>query len=406
MTNNLEDSAVKEWLSSQKSSTRATYQTYWKHFFEFAGLSGTEVLESRRADKNFSWERKVIEFKSWMVEKGYASYTATAATMAARSFFEFHRCHLEFRSQESAKITKRVRLTEDYRFSLEDLAKMFAVADLNEKYVLTAGKSFGLRAGDFLRLARGDLEPYIDKGEPPISIGSYKTQKEGIVAYPFIDTDALEIIRLKLDQIAREGRIKVTDRMLPYSFEVQLSRVIKRLVVRAGIKVGTKQVRFHCMRKFLIDRLSSFMSESKWKLIIGKSISESAYVSPDSLREDYQRAMSETSFTKAASGDMEMVVKKQIALQTLKNLGISESDVKKLFKRKPQNLAEEIEEIEKLLEEKNRSSRETDDSKACTDEAHCGSQKIVSEENLTGFLTENWKVIASLPSGKIVIERS
>ena len=33
------------------------------------------------------------------------------------------------------------------------------------------------------------------------------------------------------------------------------------------------------------------MSETKWKLIIGKKVPENAYVSPDTLREDFKRAM-------------------------------------------------------------------------------------------------------------------
>ena len=46
------------------------------------------------------------------------------------------------------------------------------------------------------------------------------------------------------------------------------------------------------MRKYLCDKLSSLMSESKWKQVIGKKITEGAYISPDSLREDFNRAMS------------------------------------------------------------------------------------------------------------------
>ncbi|MCJ7424418.1 hypothetical protein MUP01_09160 [Candidatus Bathyarchaeota archaeon] len=379
----LNDSPVQEWLNSQKLSTRGPYQSYWKRFHEFTGLTGGEVLESRKADKNFSWERKVIEFKNWMAEKGYAPYTATAAAMAVRSWFEFHRCHLEFRSQESSKIAKRTRLTEDYRFSLDDLAKMWAVADLNEKYVLAAGKSFGLRAGDFLRLTRGDLEPYVDKGEPPISIGAYRTQKEGTTAYPFIDTDALEIIKLKLVQMARDSLTKATDKMLPYGYEVQLSRVIRRIVERAGLNVGSKQVRFHCMRKFLIDHLSSFMSESKWKLIVGKSISESAYVSPDSLREDYKRAMAETTFKRAA--EMEDRIKK----------------IEEITKNLPPDVKAEMDKFGIYLRQssKLRKPKSTD----CPDGEHC--QQIVAEADLARFLGEGWRVAAPLPSGKIVIER-
>ena len=65
-------------------------------------------------------------------------------------------------------------------------------------------------------------------------------------------------------------------------------------VNKKGKEVGSvhgQRIRFHCMRKYLCDRLSSLMSESKWKQIIGKKIGESASISPNSLREDYNRAM-------------------------------------------------------------------------------------------------------------------
>lgn len=39
----------------------------------------------------------------------------------------------------------------------------------------------------------------------------------------------------------------------------------------------------------------------------------------------------------------------------------------------------------------------------CEDGQHC--QQIVTEENLAKFLGESWKVVATLPSGKIVIDR-
>jgi hypothetical protein len=42
--------------------------------------------------------------------------------------------------------------------------------------------------------------------------------------------------------------------------------------------------------------------------------------------------------------------------------------------------------------------------KECEDGEHC--QKIVSEENLARYLSEGWKVVATLPSGSIVIDKS
>jgi integrase len=315
------DKATEEWINSYKKSSKETYKTLWRYFLEFTGLTGDQILESRKADKKYAWEKKVIEFKDWLINiKGQSENSAKTATSTVRGFFSYHRLSLKFRHSESVRLTETKPKFIDYRFSRDDLKKMNDVADLQEKYVLTAGKSFGLRAGDFLKLTRGDLEPYLDR-PVPISIGEYATQKESVKAFPFIDSDALPVIKLIIEKMDREGKTKPTDRILKFSYPIQLTRVIRRITEKAGIKIGSKRVRFHCLRKFIIDRLSSFMSESKWKQIVGKKISEGAYVSPDSLRDDYERTMKETCFSKIVDeSDMEKIAKKQILLNVLKNI--------------------------------------------------------------------------------------
>ena len=394
------DETTEAWLSSQKTKTETAYAHQWKYFVEFTGQSGSEILVSRKDDKSFYWEGKVLEFKTWLAEtKKFSPYSARAGAQAARAFFSYYRLPLMFRKQDTTKMSKATRLTEDYRFSIDDFAKMFAVADLEERYLVTAGKSFGMRAGDFLRIAKGDLEPYIDH-EPPISIGEYSTYKEEVKAFPFIDIDAQPIIKLMLEKMTREGRTNPTDRMLSFQDEIQLSRTLRRVAEKAGINAGNKQMRFHCLRKFLIDHLASYMSESKWKQIVGKKISEGAYVSPDSLREDYKRAMPEITFSKRVTEDVKLVAKKEALLAMAKGMGITESDFSKIFRlRKVASIGEEIDEIEKILEEE-RGKKPTELDGAS------GTQKIIEEENLANFLSENWKVAAVLPSGKIVIQRA
>jgi integrase len=306
------DKATHEWLDSQKKSTRHTYTTNWKYFLEFSQMTGDQILADRQEDKKHKWERKVLAFKQWMMdEKKQSEYTATAAAATARGFFAFHYSPLKYRRTESRKLKERKRKTEDYYFSREDLAKMVQVADLTEKYVITAGKSFGLRASDFMRLTRGNVEPYI-KREIPISLGEIPTKKEGVSAYPFIDSDAYPIIKLMVEQMTREGRTKPEDRILTWKSQIELTNVLQRVAKKAGLDTGNKIVRFHCLRKFLIDRLSSFMSESKWKQIVGKAIDEKAYVSSDSLREDYKRAMTETTFSEATRSESDIRIKAAI----------------------------------------------------------------------------------------------
>ena len=68
---------------------------------------------------------------------------------------------------------------------------------------------------------------------------------------------------------------------------------------KTGINTHGQRIRFHCLRKFLIDRLSLKTSESKWKQIVGKQINESAYVSQLELREIYRDVMNRIEISKA-----------------------------------------------------------------------------------------------------------
>ena len=384
------DKATETWLNSQKKSTCNTYKTYWGYFLEFTGLKGDQILENRKADKEYTWEKKTLEFKTWMInQKRQSENSATTASSTVRGFFSFHRCPLQFRRSETAKLSEAKRKYEDYKFSREDLQKMVEVADLNEKYVITAGKSFGLRASDFLRLTRGDLEPYVDR-EPPISIGEKETQKEGVLAYPFIDGDAKPVIQAMLTYMNTKGCINPTDKILTFKDNVQLSRVLRRVAVKAGIKFGNKRIRFHCLRKFLTDRLSSHMSESKWKQVVGKQISEGAYVSSESLREDYNRAMSETCFRT----DLDYMRKRQET---------SERIMSKIMSHEP--LTDEdtadINRYNLQVREIRHRRRETQHNGG-----DCGEQfEQINETQLLSYLKAGWQIVHKLETGELIVKR-
>jgi hypothetical protein len=397
---NENDKATIEWLNSQKPNTRKSYKTYMNYFLQFVNLTGDQILADRKTDTEHNWEKKVIAYKQWMIsDKRMSGYTATAAAMAIRGFFAFHYSKLEYRPTEQKRLSQRTRRYEDYRFSIEDLKRMFDIGNLAEKYVLLVGKSFGLRAGDFLKLKRGDIEPYIDR-PVPISIGELGTEKEAVKAYPFIDSDALPVIRLMLQKMDREGRTKPADRFLTFKDEIQLSRVVKRLTQKAGINTGDKVVRFHNLRKFLIDHLASYMSESKWKQIVGKQISEGAYVSADSLRDDYAKAMGETTFSKVVG---EEDLKLKVEAETLKTLaklrGLSEGDITKIFRKKaikPEDIRSEIEVLKELVGKK-----ETQH-----DGADCGEQfEQIAETQLLSYLKAGWSIVKELANGDIIVKR-
>ena len=154
-----------------------------------------------------------------------------------------------------------------------------------------------------------------------------------------------------LEKMDREGRKDPNERMLTHKNTIQLTYVLKRVAKRAGIEHGNKVVRFHCLRKFLIDHISSHMSTEKWKQIVGKKISEGAYVSPDTLREDYQRAMDETCFVAPVSEEeVELRVAKRLLEGQLKAAGLNPRKI--LRSKKCKTTAEEVAALQEALSKK------------------------------------------------------
>ena len=332
------DNVCIEFLTSQKKGTQRTYKAFLKHILKFTGMTGQQILDSKKADKNYEWEKKVITFKQWMKNqktpqgKNYSDNAVNTTVNTLRSFFDYYRTKLDFSQNENRKLNgKAKRVTQDYMLTNETISKMVLVADLREKYIVLLGKSFGLRAGDFITLTYGRFRSINLEQEPPIFIGEFQTEKEGVTAYPFIDSDALPIIKAVLD-----GNKNKPDheRIITVQNE-ELSSILQALAVKADINLGNQHLRFHCFRKYLITRLSGNMSESKWKQIIGKAVPEEAYVNDFELRENYLKTMKLTTINTNGNGKVSKLSEQVTALS-------------KLVSEKSQELEEQSQEIEEL----------------------------------------------------------
>ena len=122
------------------------------------------------------------------------------------------------------------------------------------------------------------------------------------------------------------------------------------------------------------------MAESRWKLIVGKKISEPAYISPESLREDYARAMAETTFSKNF-GDLEKRIKE---IEDLK-----------------QTLGPDV---VKRLSDLGIQLRESSSKKKKPEPCKNGKcQHVIAENQLEEFLANGYYVVAVLQSGKVVV---
>jgi integrase len=281
------DEVFREFVNSKKQHTKWSYSTYLKQWILFSGMNGAETLAFKQNDTEAKTEAKVMEFRQWLVKGGAAETSAQTAVGCVRGFFARKRLPLHFISSEKKTLSQVSRKTEDYLFTKEDLAKMSAQASPIENYVLLVGKSVGLRVGDFLNLTFGKFRAAHLDGDAPIFLGETVTTKEHVKAYPFLDSDAIPMVKAILE---RNPTAKNEDKILDYN-EHSLTQMIQRLFKKANLESGSKIVRFHNLRKYLCDRLSAVASESQWKQIVGKKIAESAYMSQDQLCGIFSRAM-------------------------------------------------------------------------------------------------------------------
>ena len=293
MKSNLNDKIIDDFLNSQtKLGTFKTYKTQMKLYLEYTGKTGQQIIDEKRNDKNFQVEKNILGFRKWLLQKGKSENYATSTVGAVRGFYSYYRIPLMFRKQESRKLTEKNRKTTDYLFDREDLAQMALAGNLKERYVLLVGKSVGLRASDFLKLTYGQLRSVKLEDEAPVTLGELATQKERIKAYPFLDSDAIPIAKAILEA----NKDKADNQRILTDTGDNLSVILQTLAKKAGMEIENgavhgKRIRFHCLRKFLIDRLSAYASESQWKQIVGKAIGEGAYVSQEQLKGIFSRSM-------------------------------------------------------------------------------------------------------------------
>lgn len=257
------------------------------------------ILEHKTGE---DWGSHLVDFNRWLKKQPKSRGTGTLSDNSAKQISGAIRGYMNHvglsvsltRAQKDELDKVESLQYKDYVVDLKTKEELIRKADPLEEYIVSAGISFGLRISDFVGITRGMLEPLIDK-EVPIQLPEIITKKKGEKAYPFIDGDAKEAIQRLLKQMDAEGRtdpdepmIKIVDRRKHP--ENAVNTILQNLAVKAGINLGKYRLRFHCLRKFLTDKLSAVCSADKWKWFVGKSTSGSPYVSHEG-REAYKAVM-------------------------------------------------------------------------------------------------------------------
>ena len=284
----------------QNPSTRKGYRQGIKKFREYYGKTVKEILNQRKDDLTQKTGENLIEYKnravrfskeiekfhSSMLDNGFSTNSARNFTIGIRQLFRFYQMPVQIRA--GSKVTKTVKTSKSFPLRIEHVRKMFDIADIRERVILSMATDLGLRVGDFISIKKDDL-PSLDQ-ETPIPFDTM-TGKEEVVAYGFLSQETVDILKIYIPTLTKKDN--------PYMFpsngkshisDEWLNKLLKRLAKKAKIPMNKKSLTFHCFRKMLLSAsIDSGIGLTAGKKLVGKAIpqSDDTYLTTVNLKKKF-----------------------------------------------------------------------------------------------------------------------
>jgi integrase len=293
--------SVKEFLDSViNPNTRKGYRVGIKKFHEWFGKSPREILEARKDDltqkpgedlieyrnRAARFEKEIEKFHGYLLKQGYTTNTARALTIGIRQLFRYYQMPVRMRA--GSRVTKTVKTSRNFPLRIEHVRKMYEVADLRERVILSLATDLGLRISDFIKIKKNDL-PLLDQ-ESPVMF-DVMTGKEEVVAHGFLSSETIELLKIYL--------LTLNKRENPYLFpsngkrpisDEWLNQLLRKLAEKAQLELNDKSLTFHCFRKmFLSASIDSGIGLTAGKKLCGKAIarSDDTYLTTVKLKEKF-----------------------------------------------------------------------------------------------------------------------
>jgi integrase len=248
-------------------------------------IIGENVVDYRNRASRF--EKEIERFHSYLLANGLSINTARTQTLGIRQLFRYYEMPIRFRN--GSKIAKTVKTTKNFPLTIEYVRKMFEVADLRERVILSMATDLGLRVSDFIELKKTDLPP-LDQ-EPPISF-DLMTGKENVVANGFLSQETVDLLKVYLPTLEKKNG---NPHLFPSSGESNitdgwLNTLLQRLAEKTKINLNGKSLTFHCFRKMLLSAaIDSGIGLTAGKKLCGKTIAQSddTYLTTVNLRQKF-----------------------------------------------------------------------------------------------------------------------
>jgi hypothetical protein len=289
---------TEQWIKTSYPS--ASTQDKWNYhnrmnmFLEYLGLTDSEFIEGyKRAKDRLEWSKqiglKLVAFYKWRTSKDpkrtehpepYATNTVRAEVSSVRAFCRDNCTTLILPRR---KIAKAKSAKGEHEFTQIELSKMFYVADVRGKAVLSTAISLGFSVEDFSELKREFIESLVNKSltEKIDFIGfEYERGKTGVESRSHLTPESVNSLKAWFEYIDKARAEKGLEKSewvwangnSGHLNEQTLNDIIKDLIKKANITT-TGKIRFHLLRKFLMNALHDSGFDSwETKRALGKEI--------------------------------------------------------------------------------------------------------------------------------------
>ncbi len=290
-------SETEKFLDYYKSArSKGTYKSYKRGltlFEEYYGKSTDKALEERRLDvaskdfaQNQRFVREVEKFHSWLLDKGYSINTARTMCLGIMQLFRYYGVPIVLPPQ--SKVSKTTITTKTYIPKIEELRRMFQVADLRGKVILSMGLDLAWRISDFLKIKKENI-PDLNQ-ETPIKFEGI-TQKEDVISSTFLSNETIELLKAYVPTLPKENPYLFPSNGKKHVKDEAINNILKKYLKKAKIKIPqNKRFTFHSLRKrFLSTAYSLNIDHEVAKLLVGKSIGKAmeTYLEDVNLRNSF-----------------------------------------------------------------------------------------------------------------------
>ena len=284
-----------EYFHRGKESTKIRNAQKLKKFCHWLGKTPqqliTEYKEAKAQNELDSWQReqvnRVLEYYNWLTQqtnpKTGKKYSLNYCRTEPVGVLAFHRQNTRPLPDVTKHFAPPQLPTDEYRFTQDDLRKIFYYGDTQEKALLSLAVCYGQGSKEFLRLECQTLRNVIEEARDrnldfPMWIGEARA-KTSIQPRSFLTPEAIESVDEYLNLLEKKfGQLPkylwCNSKPDKHITNQGLNKKLKRLVAKANIRTYGRKIKFHCIRKFTFSRLRR-IDRDMAKIICAKKVSAS-----------------------------------------------------------------------------------------------------------------------------------